>query len=221
MIKEAESGNIDAQYFLAQKFHHGEDGVEKDCTKAVFWYTKVMEADLGSDFGIVFSQMVCRGDTAFQLGEIFYWGEGDITRDYSTAVYWYTEAAQYVGQTEAFYKLGNCYYYGEGTSRNYEKAAENYMQAASDNHAKAQYRLGLCYKDGLGVPLDKTKAFDYFSNASVNEDPSVEAQFELAQCFYYGIGTEQNMERAKFWYRKAAEEQHLYAIEMLKEFKLS
>ena len=43
LIKEAESGNIEAQCLLASKFYQGTDEVEQDCIKAVFWYTKVME----------------------------------------------------------------------------------------------------------------------------------------------------------------------------------
>ena len=161
--------------------------------------------------------MVCRGEATFQLGEIFYWGEDNVEKDLPTAIHWYTEASKYVGQTEAFHILGNCYYFGEGVQQNYEKAVENYMKAG-DDHAEAPWRLGLCYKEGTGVLLNEQKAFDCFLNASENADPSVMAQFELAQCFHYGIGTEQDIEKAKFWYRKAADEQHLYALEILNDF---
>ena len=241
LIKEAESGNIEAQCLLASKFHQGTDEVEKDCIKAVFWYTKVMENEcnasisnleknidfdsyfeefLNSDLDIALSEMICRNEAAFKLGEIFYWGEDRGERDRSKAVYWYTEAAKYDDiYGEAHLKLGNCYYYGEGTSQDYDKAVDNYRTAALfNNNAEAQWRLGLCYKDGTGISTNKEEAFACFLSASENEDPSVMAQFELAQCFYYGIGTGQDMEHAKHWYQKAAEEQHLYAIEMLKEF---
>ena len=238
LIKEAESGDIDAQFLLADKFHYGTDGVEKDCAKAVFWYEKVMGSDpntsilnleevlnsnswIDSDFDVDFSEMVYRSDAAFQLGEIYYWGDDKVERDRLKAVYWYTMAAKDDDlYGEAHLKLGNCYYYGEGISQNYEKAVDNYTNAALfHNNAEAQWRLGLCYMEGAGVSMNKEEAFKCFLSASKNEDPSVMAQFELAQCYYYGIGTEQDMERAKFWYQKAADEQHLYAMEMLKEFE--
>ena len=55
------------------------------------------------------------------------------------------------------------------------------------DHAEAQYRPGLCHKHIDWISMDESEAFVCFSEALENELPSVMAQFEFAQCFYYGI----------------------------------
>lgn len=44
--KAAERGNIQAQYFLAEKYERG-DGVPKDIDKALFWMRKAADHDKG------------------------------------------------------------------------------------------------------------------------------------------------------------------------------
>lgn len=52
-------------------------------------------------------------------------------------------------------------------------------------------------------------AFEYFQEAA--ELGNVDAQYELASCFYFGRGTDENEESAVVWYRKAAESGHIKA----------
>jgi pentatricopeptide repeat protein len=42
LVSQAESGDVDAQYELAQKYYNG-DEVERNIEKALHWYTKAAE----------------------------------------------------------------------------------------------------------------------------------------------------------------------------------
>ncbi|PIP98803.1 MAG: hypothetical protein COZ36_06660 [Piscirickettsiaceae bacterium CG_4_10_14_3_um_filter_44_349] len=44
LVRQAESGDVDAQYELAQKYYNG-DEVERNIEKALHWYTKAAEQD--------------------------------------------------------------------------------------------------------------------------------------------------------------------------------
>ncbi len=59
--------------------------------------------------------------------------------------------------------------------------------------------IGLCYIVGE----DFKKAVKYLSNAAENGDAV--AQYLIGVCYDNGIGITENLERAKFWYKEAAE----------------
>jgi len=56
--------------------------------------------------------------------------------------------------------------------------------------------------DSIGIREDLYKA---------EKNKDIEAQYNLALYYQYGIGTEKNLEKALYWYQKAAESGHITA----------
>ena len=64
-----------------------------------------------------------------------------------------------------------------------------------------------------------SEAVKYFDKAA--EQGQKEAQYQLGNCYYYGIGINKDINRAKEWYRKASEQGHIEAQSKLSEIKIT
>ena len=80
LIRQAESGDAEAQYQLGLKYNKG-DGVELDFNKAVYWFSK--SAENGCSNGIN------------ALGVCYYYGEG-VEKDVVKATELYAQAAELI-----------------------------------------------------------------------------------------------------------------------------
>lgn len=95
LVKQAESGDADAQYELAEKYYNG-DEVVQNIEKAIYWYTKAGE----------------QGESAAQYAlACHYCHKGDLEK----ARYWVKEAIKsgHAIACECLEKLGYDYPYGE------------------------------------------------------------------------------------------------------------
>jgi len=108
--------------------------------------------------------------------------------------------------------IGCCYLNGWGLQHDNEKAYEYFVFAAKEGYALAQYYLGCCCNAGIGI-LNPFVAFDCFRRAA--RQGHTEAQSNLADCFFYGRGTEQDNKQALHWYLQAASHNDLHAQRML------
>jgi tetratricopeptide (TPR) repeat protein len=75
----------------------------------------------------------------YYLGLCYYNGQG-VTRQYSTAVKYFSEAAE-KGLTDAQYQLGRCYKFGAGVKRDTSKSKMWLKKAAQNGHIEAQKEL--------------------------------------------------------------------------------
>ncbi len=55
------------------------------------------------------------------------------------------------GDLSALYRLGLCYYLGSGCDQDYQKAVNNFSNAADKGNADAQYAVSLCLLQGKGA----------------------------------------------------------------------
>uniref|UniRef100_U9SJG8 BED-type domain-containing protein n=2 Tax=Rhizophagus irregularis (strain DAOM 181602 / DAOM 197198 / MUCL 43194) TaxID=747089 RepID=U9SJG8_RHIID len=219
--KDAENGNVFAQYFLGKCYENG-DGFEKDEYKAFEWYKKSAEKE--------YSKAQCR------LGFFYKNGVGT-EKDLEEAFNWYQKAAEN-GCKEAQYNLGLCYINGDGIEKDVNEALKWYKKSAEQEHnekqnklgyfynygigtdehskafywnqkavengdEKAQYNLALCYEYGDGIEKDEAKALEWYKKSA--EQGYTDAQDSLGTCYRNGIGTEKDLEKAFYWYQKAAE----------------
>ena len=99
-LKAAKQGKAEAQYNLGLMYDNGQ-GVNKDYTKAVYWFSKAAEQG--------------RADAQYILGLMYYEGQG-VNKDYTKAVYWHTKAAEQ-GYAEAQLILGLMYLNGVGVAK--------------------------------------------------------------------------------------------------------
>lgn len=105
---------------------------------------------------------------------------------------------------EAQFKLGNKFYDGDGVKRDYEKAAECYLESAQKGHAKSQHSLAIMYWYGFGVPQDKQKTAEWYMRAA--EQGLTIAQNNLAGSYLIGSGVPQDDTKAAEWYLRAADQ---------------
>jgi len=94
--------------------------------------------------------------------------------DYRTALQTLLPQAQ-SGDVVAQTYVGEIYEKGLGLSRpDYVIAARWYRKAAASGHPPAQTNLGLLYERGLGVEKDKSKALNWYRQATgLTEDPLI------------------------------------------------
>ncbi len=142
-----------------------------------------------------------------ELGKIYQRGIGlEIDEDKSNN--YYKEALQgfyelrkteCVQQSYINYRIGKFYLYGLGTQQDYTKAKECFEKA--HNNKYAIYLLGMMAKRGLGMEQDDAEAFTHFLKAA--EMGNCYAQYETAIALEMGKGTEQDLEQAEDYYKKA------------------
>ncbi len=78
------------------------------------------------------------------------------------------------------------------------------FEKALNNDVDALLELGKIYYDGKSGEEDMDKAFVFYQKAFELEPENLKAINRLANCYYYGIGTKKNIERALELYRNAA-----------------
>ena len=78
------------------------------------------------------------------------------------------------------------------------------------------YKTGRAYaKDGKKLSPDPKKSFEYFLKAAELKNP--QAQLEVADAYYYGKGVEKNQEKARQYFKLAADQGHPEAAAALKK----
>ena len=103
---------------------------------------------------------------------------------------------------EQVFTKANEYY----DKKDYKKAIDLYLEAATKGYAPAQGQLGFLYYNGLGVTKDYTKAVEWYSKAAEQGDAN--AQDSLGFMYYNGLGVTKDYTKAYEWFSKAAEQGH-------------
>jgi len=210
MMKQAESGNPEAQYQLGKLYYSGEN-VKKNYRVAFEWYKKAAESGhvaaqrmvaemyisgkkVGKDHKKAFYWMLCaamQGDIIAyeQLADMHVNGKGNM-QDRERAVEWFRKTT-IPEKTEVQYKLGEIFYL---TDLDYSK--ECYKMAASANYPWALYKLGLLF---LEKEKDINEAEYWFQKLySLDRvDPMTIAWVYLRQSV---------IEKAEEWFEKAVVE---------------
>lgn len=188
----AENGNEVSQYRLGMAYLDG-TGVEKSSSKAFFWIEKAAMAEYGEAQDL--------------LGLCYYNGIGT-NIDFPKAAALYLRAAEN-NNADGMWHLANCYKFGKGLEKDLKKAAELFKKAADLGHERAKeayeqinnnpYEI---YSDGCTYVNNKEfkRAYEVFS--SISSDSY--GQNGLGFCFAQGLFVEQNIEKAAYWFQKAA-----------------
>jgi len=215
--RDAERGDADAQYKLAELYKSGR-GVPGDDEKANEWYKKAAKqyhrrAERGdADAQCRLAEMYDPGKFGFGLG---------VFRNVIWAEKWHLRAAE-AGSAYAQLQVGKMY-----ERRGYEefrfcrppkdpkslpkvreafaKAAEWYTKAAEQGHAAAQCVLGMMYFRGrCCFPQDTKKALEWLEKAA--EQGYADAQYNLGNAYKDGEGVTKDTAKAAEWFRRAAEQ---------------
>ena len=189
LFSEAESGNPEAQYWLARIYDAGRL-LPKDAEKSVHWYQKSAEQGYApaeyflclmhtnrEDLDLESERCMWRAaqkgvpEAQFWIGVAYdqrLWFGID---DKQEAFKWFKQAAEH-GYVDAEAELGRCYEDGDGVEQDYVLAAHWYRRAAEHvpnlgGAGQGRNNLGNLYVAGLGVPKDYVRAFMWFSLAGI------------------------------------------------------
>jgi TPR repeat protein len=199
LLRRAEAGDADCQYWAAMRFFQGE-GVPKDPHKALQLCLQASEqwhvgsiAFLGYCrlHGIVVSRAVkdavtflryaaTQGDATAQrvLGTLYLRGEG-VKKSARLALRWLERAAGQ-GDTDALVILGGVYHDGREVVQDDEKACRYYLRAAAAGSPVGQFMYGSFLMKGEGVGANTIEAFEQLDLAAAQgyrEALEVQAHF--------------------------------------------
>ena len=240
LTQEAGRGNVESQYKLGNLLYRGGDGVPKDTSQALKWYTNAAEQghtkaqyNLGNLLchgaeGVPKDPLVAlkwyikaaeQGHAKAQtnLGVLLCNGVDGIPKDPREALKWYNKSAEQ-GHAKAQFNLGNLLRYGaEGVAHDHRAALKWWTKAAEQGHVWAQNNLGFLLHDGVeGVPKDPRTALKWWTKAA--EQGHDWAQYNLGVLLHDGAeGVPKDPHTALEWWTKAAEQDHASAQLMMSQ----
>jgi uncharacterized protein len=155
-----------------------------------------------------------QGDAVAQyiLGMMYFMGQG-VQKDYLEALTWFQEAAGQ-GVAGAQFMVGRAYFRGFGVRVDFAVAAKWFRKAAEQGDVMAETELATLYRDGLGVPKDHAEALKLARRAA--EQDYMDGEYLLGTLLEEGsLINPPHFAEAAEWFRKAAEQGHLYAQSQL------
>jgi len=189
VIKEAESGDPNAQYDLGLYYQYGHFMDEPNEELGFEWCLKAAKQ------GLVSAQLA--------VGDMFHY-EWGVKKDLTQAIYWY-EAAAGQDNADAMSALGVMYEWGEGVEADSIKALKWNLGAAELENGPAQMALGYKYAvGGGGVERDDELSLKWFLRAA--DQGNAEAQVQAGIMYKFGTGTEADGVKAAQWFRAAADQ---------------
>lgn len=165
LLRNANNGDGLACYLLGRSYDSGENGLEQDFGKALYWYNR------GKEFG----DPRC----TYGVGACYYFGDG-VEQDKKKAYEFFIKAyhplldlieqEKNIPNRQAFsiFCLGAYYYFGFGDIEKNEKTAfELIYDSAMKGHIAGIYDLGAnFYYNGVGTERDLKKSKLYLEIAS-------------------------------------------------------
>ncbi len=238
-LKEAETGDADAQFRLARASLKGE-GVLKNPTEAYLWMKKAADQghpDAIGGMGYFYSAGVeVEMDEAeavrwfrrgaekgsvralLNLGLVTANGRG-VPQDHAEGLRM-IDAAAAKGLAEARNAKAETYFYGQfGRAVDYGKARENYRLAAEAGIGTAQNSLGVIYRDALGVTRDQETALLWFRRAAELGDPR--GQSNLGHLLGVESADATRRGEAIKWLTLAADRDEVTAVKTIEELSVS
>ena len=190
----AESGNAEAQHFLAHFYYKGY-GVERDVNLSLQLQEKAAEAgwaNAQADLGLIYLYR-------FDFG---------VETDYDKALRLFTAAAAQ-GNAKAQTNLGIMYEQGLGVSQDVSEGIRWILMGAEGGDPIAQHNLAASYATGHGVPFDFVKAMAWYRKSA--EQGFADSQYKIGLMYEHGEGVGPDVEEARKWYAMAADQGHLEA----------
>lgn len=215
VIMTKEPDNIERKHeigsafcYIGAAYEYGLFGYSQDFYQAFESY--LLSSRLNNAFG------------TYKLAQCFEKGKGT-ERDPEKALYFYRCAAK-LGLTDALHTYGMLLAKGGLGAEIDEKTGLHFLSLASIQSNKiypyAQFDIGRWYEiaqETSDVVVDEEYAFNIYLKGAKLNDPN--CQFRIATCYERGeLGNSKDLEKAAFWYHRAAEGGHIEAQVMLAEF---
>ena len=123
--------------------------------------------------------------------------------DLETAFHWFKKSADQ-GYAPAQMELSRAYMHSRGVQGDINETIRLSILAVEQGCVEAAYTVGMLISTGLyGAPIDKEKGLKWKITAAESNIPWCQAA--LADEYYEGSNTSQDLTKSEYWYRKAAE----------------
>ena len=188
-VNAAVKNEISQAYELAGDFFYYGMGIDRDFKRALDWY------QLAAENG--------EWDAYEPIGNMYMNGWG-VEADGKKATDYFQKGAE-LGNIHCLALLAYCYETGKGVKQDVKKAVEYYKQVENRDNGYANYSLYRIYRSqeyGLYNADDAISCL----RAAVDKGYA-EAVYLLGMEYFYGDILQQNMEQAKEYILKAAEEE--------------
>lgn len=191
-----------AQLLMGKAYQWG-NGVEKDESKALEWFEKILKSD-GPE-----------KDCA--TGIMYDAGFGTKENDKESIIY-YKKAAE-AGIPYAQYLLGVQYSWGYGVKKDTVQAKKWLSLGYENGLLEAACSLGNYYEYIYKTAFKKNKAeaFIWYEKAATSGYPI--AQYNLGRMYYNGNGCVKDRDEAWRWFKLAHDNGHIYAKKWLDKYK--
>ncbi len=212
----ADRGQLVAQVFLGDVIYETGLGLAPDRVKAIKYLRLAIAQTKRPDLANLLGRMLVSGNNETDVAEgldLLHFaadaGRADALgnlaqyasftkQDYDTAFSYATKSAQQ-GDARGEYVLAQLYYFGHGTPQDVATAMK-WFRAAAD--------LGMGGASGIVAAYamntrDYDTAFKY-ATKSVQDENDPQGESVLGQLYYFGQGTDKNLEMALKWLRLAA-----------------
>lgn len=195
----AQSGDLNAQLVLMEKYYSGVD-VVRDYEKSAYWAEKAMSQ------GSPLAQAL--------LGHFYMTGKG-VRQDKQKGIELLQKSAAR-GNSVGISNLGWHYQIGDGVPKDSNKAFELAKKAAELGNSTGKTNLGLLYEKGEGTPKDLSKALELLKPRAAS-GYSVESQLALGRIYSDKTGEFYDPILALAWLYVAAN--NYYAPDESEEYK--
>ncbi|MBQ5967049.1 MAG: sel1 repeat family protein [Clostridiales bacterium] len=153
-----------------------------------------------------------RAYATFEIGRVYEYGAGDISKDATNAIEWYKKASE-MGYGAAAENIARMYDEGRGVSVDHGTANYWYEIAVAQGNISAAVGLGYNYYHGIGTSLNYEEAFRLYLFAA--ENGSKVGAYDVGISYYNGNGTPQNYAEAFRWFEAAARDEYALAYTFL------
>ncbi len=150
----AATGDAPAQFLVASRFMNGEN-VDRDFSKAAYWYGKAASSGLAP--------------AQYRVATLYERGKG-VDRDMKAALGWYERAAA-LGNIRAMHNAAVISAGKEAGPANYAKAFKWFSLAASHGLRDSQFNLAVLMERGLGIQANLDEAYFWYLTAAKQNDP--------------------------------------------------
>lgn len=212
-LKLASNGNKEAYLSLGELYLEGL-GTKKDEREAFLWFSKsddlkaiyntgcCYEMGIGTKVDLpkavgCYQNAYALDDAKYALALCYYDGVG-VLSDVDKAISILIEAKKN-GHAPSRLFLGMLYQNGSHVEKDEVKAFELFKSLAEEGFYESY--LANCYLTGKGCEKDYQKALEYYLVAAKKKDD--EAFYQLGCIYDYGLGVEENKEKANEFYMKA------------------
>ena len=177
--------------------------------EAAKWYVSAAKENLTP---ATYEKAAEAGDLTSQMMLAWMYAHKSIIglQDVDVALSWMKRAAEQ-DHPPAIYQVGVLYaWHGRD-----QEAFPWYKRAAQKNWEPAIFSLGIAYAYGNGTPQDAKRGFEIIGTLA--NAGNVGAQIALGHLFLKGVGTEENPQLARRWYKMAADNGSQEAANLLKQ----